>query len=66
MWTILVSVPDEKALVGFTFYVQAGVGKDAADGLSCALCITVVDSLADYDGDGRANSSEAAPLDPQR
>ncbi len=61
-----VSVPEEKALAGFSFYVQAGIGKDAVDGLSCPLCVTVVDSLTDYDGDGRPNASDVAPLDQDR
>jgi hypothetical protein len=64
--SLVVAVPDAKAVVGFSFYVQAGVGADASEGLSCPLRITVVESLTDYDGDGRANPKDPDPLDPKR
>lgn len=60
----VITTPDDPAAVGFSFYVQAGVGPDAASGLSCALACTVVASLSDYDGDGRPNAEDPAPLDP--
>lgn len=60
-----ISTPDDQAAVGFSCYVQAGVGSDATAGLSCALAFTVVASLTDYDGDGRPNTKDPAPLDPR-
>ena len=61
-----IAVPDDAAAVGLSFYVQVGVGADAVAGLSCALACTIVASLADYDGDGRPNAKDAAPLDPEK
>lgn len=56
-------IPNNPSLVGRAFWIQVGVGADAAHGLSPATTVALVHSLADYDGDGLLNDDDPLPFD---